>query len=274
LSYEKNCTETRKKASQLSQTTSDLKVNSFDAFEHFNVEATSGLLLVCEHASNYIPSEFDNLGLPRKTRQSHIAWDIGAAEFADKLATVLNAGLLKSSVSRLVYDCNRPPEADDAIPEKSEVFEIPGNQNLSTSDREHRAAKVYHPFREYLSGLAKTAKALITIHSFTPIYNGHTRTVEIGVLHDSDTRLADKILEHSALVIDMDVRRNEPYAPSDGVTHTLKVHGLANGIPNVMLEIRNDILSNANLTNELHEQLALVINSSLAELEQNQCEVQ
>lgn len=72
----------------------------------------------------------------------------------------------------------------------------------------------------------------------------------------------------------MDVRRNEPYAPSDGVTHTLKVHGLANGIPNVMLEIRNDILSNANLTNELHEQLALVINSSLAELEQNQCEVQ
>ena len=274
MSYEKKCTEIKKKASHLSQATSNFKSSSFDVYEHFNIEAKSGVLLVCEHASNHIPPEFDNLGLSYETKQTHIAWDLGAAEFADRLAVVLNAELLKSSVSRLVYDCNRPPEAYDAIPEKSEIFEIPGNQNLSIADRKNRATKVYHPFREYLSGLAKNAKALITVHSFTPIYEGRSRSVEIGVLHDSDTRLADKILEYSKLAIDMDVRRNEPYAPSDGVTHTLQVHGIANGIPNVMLEIRNDILSDAELADELTEKLALVITSSLADLDQNKDEVQ
>lgn len=258
----------------MSQATSNFNSSFCDAYEHFNIEAKSGVLLVCEHASNYIPPEFDDLGLSRETKETHIAWDIGAAEFGDKLAIMLDAELLKSSVSRLVYDCNRPPEADDAIPEKSEIFEIPGNKNLSIADRKNRATKVYHPFRDYLSGLAKNAKALITVHSFTPIYEGRSRSVEIGVLHDSDTRLADKILEHSKLAIDRDVRRNEPYAPSDGVTHTLQVHGIANGIPNVMLEIRNDILSDAKSADELSEKLASVITSSLADLESNKDEVQ
>jgi hypothetical protein len=39
------------------------------------------------------------------------------------------------------------------------------------------------------------------------------------------------------------VFRNYPYGPADGVTHTLKKHGLTREIANVMLEIRNDLIS-------------------------------
>ncbi|MEM7615252.1 MAG: hypothetical protein AAF245_09405 [Pseudomonadota bacterium] len=45
--------------------------------------------------------------------------------------------------------------------------------------------------------------------------------------------------QHSTL----DVRRNEPYGPKDGVTHTLIKHGDAERRPNVMIEIRNDLIA-------------------------------
>ena len=39
------------------------------------------------------------------------------------------------------------------------------------------------------------------------------------------------------------MRRNYPYSAADGVTHTLRRHAIARGIPNVMLEIRNDLIA-------------------------------
>ena len=84
---------------------------------------------------------------------------------------------------------------------------------------------------------------IVTVHSFTPIYHGKPRAVEIGILHDSDTRLADAMLAVAADHTDLKVERNEPYGPQDGVTHTLKEHGLVHGHPHVMLEIRNDLIT-------------------------------
>ena len=80
------------------------------------------------------------------------------------------------------------------------------------------------------------------MHSFTPVYFGKPRAVEIGILHDADTRLADAMLAAAGEKSLYDTRRNEPYGPEDGVTHTLKEHGLANGLPNVMIEVRNDLI--------------------------------
>ncbi|MFN6983321.1 MAG: N-formylglutamate amidohydrolase, partial [Rhizobium oryzihabitans] len=84
---------------------------------------------------------------------------------------------------------------------------------------------------------------VVTIHSFTPVYHGKFREVQIGILHDTDSRLADAMLsdaEGSALT----VRRNDPYGPEDGVTHTLRLHALSDGLLNVMIEIRNDLVAN------------------------------
>ncbi|MEM5501302.1 N-formylglutamate amidohydrolase [Ahrensia kielensis] len=206
----------------------------------------SPFLFVCEHASNFIPDEYDNLGLPEDLRQSHIAWDPGAAMVTRFLSEKLNAPAVLGVASRLLYDCNRPPEAIDAVPSRSEVFDVPGNLDLTAEDIKARVDQFYLPFEAALkSELDKHGAdiALVTIHSFTPVYKGQARAVEIGILHDTDSRFADTILMHASKHTSMKVERNQPYGAQDGVMHTLVEHGLGRGLLNVMIEIRNDLIA-------------------------------
>lgn len=201
------------------------------------------MLFVCEHASNHFPACFGTLGLSEDVRESHVAWDPGALALSRLLAQRFNSTLVAGGVSRLLYDCNRPPESESAMPERSEIFDIPGNVDLSDGARAARVAQIYAPFRAAVEQeIANVGpKALITVHSFTPVYHGATRSVEIGILHDRDTRLADGML--AAMTGGThDVQRNAPYGPEDGVTHSLKLYGLKNNLANVMLEVRNDLL--------------------------------
>lgn len=209
-------------------------------------DSSSAIVLVCEHASHFIPPALDALGLSAEARLSHAVWDPGALGVALGMAQALDAALVASKVSRLVYDCNRPPEAPDAMRDKSELIEVPGNRNLSQAQRDARVRAYYTPFKAALSAeLARhAAPIVITVHSFTPVYNGQARAVEIGVLHDADSRLADAILvQAETQQTAYRVARNEPYGPGDGVTHTLRAHALPKGLHNVMLEIRNDLIA-------------------------------
>jgi predicted N-formylglutamate amidohydrolase len=209
-----------------------------------NPLGASSVILVCEHASSFIPEQFENLGLTPELRTSHVAWDPGAMGVALRLSETLDAVLVAGTVSRLVYDCNRPPSAHDAMPARSEVIDIPGNVGLTLSERVERTAAFYEPFRTALAArVAGTDQPIIvTIHSFTPVFHDKPRDVEIGVLCDSDARLAEAMLANAAHHTTANVQLNEPYGPEDGVTHTLKEHAIPNGHMNVMLEIRNDLI--------------------------------
>lgn len=213
--------------------------------EVINPGGDARVVLVCEHASAFIPPAFADLGLSGQALTSHAAWDPGALPVAKELAHRLNAPLVLSRVSRLVYDCNRPPDAPDAMPARSEVFDIPGNHALSAADREARVAQYYAPFHQLLQKTleARPNAAVVTIHSFTPVYNGMPRDFDIGVLHDKDARFADAMLGLTDQQDRYDVRRNAPYGPQDGVTHTLKTHALPQRRLNVMIEMRNDVIA-------------------------------
>lgn len=216
--------------------------------ETHNADGAGAVVLLCEHASNHFPEAFGDLGLDTATRQSHVAWDPGALAVALGLSAALDAPLVAGTVSRLLYDCNRPPEVGSAIPFRSEVFDITGNNALTDAQRQERTTRIYHPFCAAVADLLATRKHLgqpsviVTIHSFTQVYFGKPRAVEIGILHDTDTRLADAMLAHATELRNRRIERNEPYGPEDGVTHSLKLHGVANGLANVMIEIRNDLL--------------------------------
>ena len=220
-----------------------------DVVEIVNPTGAGDFVIVCEHASYFIPADLDDLGLKGDILRSHIAWDPGALSIAGAMSVALDSPLVAHRVSRLVYDCNRPLEAESAIPARSEVHQIPGNTDLSGVDRQVRHDRFYVPFRQTLTELIKRKidigrpPILVTIHSFTPVYNGHKRDVEIGILHDSDSRLADSFLEVTAPDADFTIRRNEPYGPEDGVTHTLSAHAVSRGLLNVMFEIRNDLIA-------------------------------
>ncbi|MGV6849398.1 MAG: N-formylglutamate amidohydrolase [Marinibacterium sp.] len=248
----------------------DTEPTRSDVVDVRNAQARSDIVLVCEHAGRFIPSDLNDLGLSEAARRSHVAWDPGALGVAAALSARLDAVLFASTVSRLVYDCNRPPHAPDAMPAQSEAYAIPGNANLTEKDRANRADRYYHPFRRRLAEQVanRSHPILVTIHSFTPVYHGRRRDVEIGILHDTDSRLADALLDRTGPHV---IRRNEPYGPEDGVTHTLKEHALPGGHLNVMIEIRNDLIETEADQADMAALLARWITDALEKLGVRSC---
>ncbi|NDW54525.1 N-formylglutamate amidohydrolase [Aliiroseovarius sp. PrR006] len=218
------------------------------------------VIVVCEHASNRVPAHLGGLGLDDDILTRHIAWDPGALPVAKRLAQQMRAVLVHGGISRLVYDCNRPPEAPDAIPSRSEVFDIPGNAELSDLARSERVTQVYRPFSRMLTEQIGVHRAhlqmMVTVHSFTPVYRGQMRDVQIGILHGDDDRLAHSMMQTIPADLGMEVQLNEPYAAVDGVAHTLNRHAVPYGLPNVMIEIRNDLIETAEQHARIAETLA------------------
>ncbi len=211
-----------------------------------NAHGSSPFVLICEHASNIIPENLGDLGLSREDRQRHIAWDIGAAGVSQRLSEILDAPLIMQRYSRLVYDCNRPPESEGAMPVVSEVFTIPGNAKLSADDKLARISGVYRPFMgaidEFLDHRAAQGQRAIpvSIHSFTRVYRGKERAVELGLLFDRDDWLAQKLMSEFAGV---NTQLNEPYGPQDGVMHLMNLIAAPRGLKHLMIEVRNDLIT-------------------------------
>ena len=224
-------------------------------------------LILCEHASNHIPMGLHNLGLSADILETHVAWDPGALGIALTLQKLLNATLIYSNVSRLAYDCNRPPEATTAIPQKSEIYRIPGNVDLTEDQKVERVQKIYIPFREAVINSLKNSivNFIVTIHTFTPIFYGKHRSVEIGVLHGSDQRLANKLMSACPGSNPFVIKMNEPYSASDGVAHSLNLYGEMFKLPTVMLEVRNDLVDSPTKQNRMAEFLAKWINAAFGD---------
>lgn len=231
-----------------------------------NAAARSPVVLVCEHASNALPARFGDLGIDAHVQDSHAAYDPGAAEVARRLSARLGARLVEGGVSRLVYDCNRPPEAPDAIAAVSEIHRIPGNEGLSPAARHARVEAVYTPFKHRLEAVLAdmaVAPVLVTIHTFTPVFHGKRRDVAVGVVHDDDPRLADALLETAPRTMPWPVLRNAPYGPQDRVTTTLRRHAIPQGRLNAMVEIRNDLVATAADQHAVAERMADWIRAAL-----------
>ena len=238
--------------------------------EVVNAGGRGGYVLACEHASRHIPGRFADLGLDADARASHIAWDPGAEPMARAMSARLDAPLVLSAVSRLVFDCNRELSHPGATTATSELYTIPGNQDLSEAERRARKRDYYDPFCALLSDTVRRAgpdAALVTVHTFHPVYFHKHREVEIGLLHDADSRLAERMLATAGDHGDHLVRLNEPYSPEDGVTHTLKEHAIRNGLANVMIEVRSDLVETADAQAAMAEMLCGWLAAAVADLQ-------
>ena len=238
-----------------------------------NDTAKGRVILVCEHASNAIPARWGDLGLTADQRTDHIAWDPGALGVAKGLMRRLDAVLIHAPVSRLIYDCNRAPDMAGAMPARSEVHDIPGNATISAQERLARTEAVYLPWTTALHGLIARRTALglgpviITMHSFTPVYFGKARAVEFGIIHDADPSLALAIHRAAQSATKLRAEVNQPYSAADDVTHTLRVQATPYGLPNAMLELRNDLIATDATCETMAETLAPVLNMGLVEIQ-------
>jgi predicted N-formylglutamate amidohydrolase len=215
----------------------------------YNESGSSPFLLVADHAGNSMPRALGWLGVDAAERERHIAWDIGIAGLGRILADALDATLIQQNYSRLVIDCNRPPEVATSIPEISELTPIPGNVGLSEASRAARLREIFAPYHARIGAeldrrrQARRATVLIALHSFTPVFKGAARPWHAGVMYNRDPRFARHLLALLQKEPGLVVGDQEPYAVSDTSDYTIPVHGERRGLPHVLIEIRQDLIA-------------------------------
>ena len=218
--------------------------------EAVNAGSDDVVLFICDHASHRIPDRLGDLGLRREQVLSHIGWDIGIADLARSLAASRKAPLVLSGYSRLVIDCNRPPESPGLIPQASAGIAIPGNQDLPAAELTARRDTFFRPYHAVISDLLDRRQrdgiptVLLSMHSFTPDYPGEERPWHIDFAYNRDRRLAGLLLRED-LGPGILVGDNQPYAVDDESDYSIPVHGERRGIPHVLIEVRQDTLADA-----------------------------
>lgn len=222
-----------------------------EVVEVANAGSSSPFVLVCDHASHFIPDRYGDMGLTAGQRLSHIAWDPGALEVSRGLSARLDAPLVASHVSRLVIDANRDITSPGLFWTLSEATRVVANENLPDQERRHRIDTYWRPYHSAIEELLAARQRqgqgqgqemiLVCVHSFTPVYLGVARPWPIGLIHGRDDRYTRAL--QAALAADepsLPIGWNEPYSALTGVTFTLEHHGDARGIASTMIEIRND----------------------------------
>jgi predicted N-formylglutamate amidohydrolase len=237
-----------------------------------NVGGRSPFLLTCDHYGRRIPRVLGDLGLPETELTRHIAWDIGIAGVAEALAKQLDAHLIAQRYSRLVIDCNRPPQAPSSIPRISEATTIQGNEGLAREAAAARRAAIFDPYHRRIDEVIEqrlrdsVPTVLVSLHSFTPVYAGIARPWHVGTLYHRDTRLPPRLLKLLRAEGDLVVGDNEPYAVSDDTDYTIPVHGEARGLMNSGIEIRQDLIADPAVQRQWADRLARIFGEIETEL--------
>lgn len=222
-----------------------------DPVEILNIDGTSEIVLICEHASNFIPEAFNDLGLPSEELVRHIAWDIGAEGVSRALSQLLDAPCFLGKYSRLLIDLNRPTDSPTSIPELSEATAIPGNIGLAVEARQERIDRIFTPFQQAVSAHldARQKRGLptkiVAIHSFTPVFLGEERPWHAGILFNKSFRFGRQIIDHLSRSTALKIGANVPYVIERASDYAIPVHGEDRRLDAVLIEIRHDLIGSA-----------------------------
>jgi predicted N-formylglutamate amidohydrolase len=217
------------------------------AFEVLRRDAGGPFVILCDHASNYIPEELNALGLDPANLTRHIAWDIGAAGVARELSNLFDSPAILCGTSRLVIDCNRHPGAADLIPEVSDGTLVPGNQNLTEQAKQARIDRWFAPYHDEIEAvLAARAKPFVlSIHSMTPVLAGLPRPWQISVSSHTDRGLVDPLLGALRRPGDITVGDNQPYDLDPSFDYSIPFHAMRRRLRYLQIEFRQDEIADA-----------------------------
>jgi predicted N-formylglutamate amidohydrolase len=211
-------------------------------------EARPGRWLVtCDHATHRVPPCVGggDLGLPAADMRRHISHDVGAMGVAQRLAERLGGPAVFADFSRLVIDPNRGEDDPTLLMKLYDGTIIPANRHADADETERRLAAFHRPYHAALERLAarRADTVICAVHSFTPqLQQRPPRPWHIGLLFAHDQRLARPLLELLEAETDLVVGANQPYSghlPGDSIAR----HALEEGRPNILIEIRNDLIA-------------------------------
>jgi predicted N-formylglutamate amidohydrolase len=235
-----------------------------------SAETGCGLIFICDHASNRLPPEYGTLGLDPALLATHIASDIGAADITCTLASRFGAPAVLARWSRLLIDLNRGEDDPTLVMKLSDGSIISGNRKADAAEIANRIAHFHRPYHariaEEIGAMIgrSIVPVLISMHSFTPLWKEFARPWEVGVLWDRDARLARPLID-ALTRAGFRVGDNEPYS-GELENDCLYRHGTMNGLPHVLIEIRQDIIADTASAGSFAARLGPILETALAEM--------
>ena len=238
------------------------------AFHVFGANRIGDWVVTCDHASNRVPPEIGggSLGIAEADMMRHIAYDVGAAGVSRRLGDMLAAPVILSNFSRLVIDPNRGEDDPTLVMKLYDGTIIPENRGVDLIETERRLDAYYRPYHGEVADQISVRRApiLIAIHSFTPQFKGRpARPWHVAILHTKDTRLSDPMLEALRSEGGLTVGQNEPYT-GELAGDSVDRHATAKGHPNLLIEIRNDLIETEQQQTDWARRLARCLDVSRA----------
>ncbi|WP_437178637.1 N-formylglutamate amidohydrolase [Labrys neptuniae] len=221
--------------------------SDFSPIERLDGQPDSGLILLCDHASNVLPADYGTLGLPPAQLERHIGYDIGARAVTHALSARLRAPALLTRFSRLLIDPNRGADDPTLVMRLSDGALVPGNARADHAEIARRIERFHRPYHRAIGELVneKLARGIVpvlfSVHSFTPVWRGVPRPWHVTLLWDKDPRIARPLIEAFKRDAALVVGDNEPY---DGALEgdTLYQHATLRGLPHALIELRQDLI--------------------------------
>ena len=240
------------------------------AYQILGAERPSRWLVSVDHATNTVPNWVGggSLGIAPEDMARHIAYDVGALGLARRLAERLDAPMIATDFSRLVIDPNRGEDDPTLVMKLYDGTIIPTNRGVDAAEVEHRLTRLYRPYHGALADLAgrRNDTVLCAVHSFTPCLRGRApRPWQVGILYSHlDERLAKPLIARLQTE-GLCVGDNEPYSghlPGDSVDR----HALVPGRPNVLIELRNDLIATPEDQARWADRLAPLLEQALEDI--------
>lgn len=238
-------------------------------FRILGQDRPSRWLITCDHATNRVPDWVGGgtLGIAPADMARHIAYDIGAAGLTERLAERLDAPAILSDFSRLVIDPNRGEDDPTLLMRLYDGTVIPTNRLADAAERQRRLDRLHRPYHAALARVAALHpdRCICAVHSFTPQLRGRPpRPWQVGILYShADARLGPAMV---AACRDEGwiTGENQPYdGHLDG--DSVDRHALRHGRPNMLIEVRNDLIATPEGQQIWADRLAPVIARVLAD---------
>jgi predicted N-formylglutamate amidohydrolase len=227
-----------------------------EAFELVRGAPDAPVFFTCEHASQRLPPGWAWPEPDLRLVDTHWAYDLGAREITLALARELGATAVLARFTRLLADPNRDAAHDDMFRALADGQPVLLNTGLDEADKQRRIEQYHRPYHEALDAAlaahcsrADEAHAaprhghkplLFSVHSFTPLYQGVPRDVELGVLFNQDEddalKLGATLMRHFQRVA-----YNEPWSGRSGLIYSAERHATKYGLRALELEVRQDL---------------------------------
>jgi predicted N-formylglutamate amidohydrolase len=239
-------------------------VQSSSPYEIVGDPAAGGpFLFTCEHATRLLP-EWDPEPADLALLEDHWGWDIGAADLTRALAELTGSCAVLTRFSRLVCDPNRMPEESSFVVTEIDGVTLSFNCDVDAAERRRRRRHYFDPFHDAVDrtirahASAGVSPPICSIHSFTPLYLGRARPMEVGVLfdvhHEHAWRLEGALAEQGFESV-----LNAPYSGLDGLIYSARRHGRTHDLPYLELEVRQDLIDSEAKAQEIAKRIAVAL---------------